>query len=127
MKNRQEHLHGSDPLDRASTGAISLTLDAGHLRCIFTRLSSPASGIPVRCEAGRAMNDWDSPETEERIISSENGIETIESRLPHGTNPRGFIRLRYGMSRSPPDTAGVLLQIHPGAFKNLNFSRCAVT
>jgi hypothetical protein len=95
VKNWQEHLHGSDPMDVASTGVVSLTLNEGFLRCVYTRLSSPASGTPIRCEAGRAMNDWDSPELEERVISSENGIETIESRLPHGTNPRGFIRFRY--------------------------------
>lgn len=95
VKNWQEHLHGSTPTDRASKGVVGLTLDAGFLTCVFTRLSSPASGTPIRCEAGRAMIDWDSPELEERVISSENGIETIESRLPRGTNPRGFIRFRY--------------------------------
>jgi len=41
------------------------------------------------------MNDWDSPELEERVISTENGIETIESHLPHGANLRGFIHFRY--------------------------------
>jgi len=62
-----------------------------------TRISSPASGTPIRCEEGRVMNDWDSPEFEERVISLENGIETIESRLPHGTNPRtrNFIGFRH--------------------------------
>jgi hypothetical protein len=49
----------------------------------------------VRCEAGRAMDDWGSPDLEERVISSVDGIETIESRLPHGAYPSGFIRFRY--------------------------------
>lgn len=95
LKNWQEHLHGSHPMNRASTGVVELTLDGDFLRCVFTRLSSPASGTPIRCQAGRAMNDWDSPELEERVISSVDGIETIESRIPHGANPTGFIRFKY--------------------------------
>ena len=95
VENWQEHLHGSRPLDATSSGAVSLTIDGEFLRCVYTRLSSPASGTPVQCQAGRAMNDWDSTELEERVISSDNGIETIEARLPHGETPRGFIRFRY--------------------------------
>lgn len=41
------------------------------------------------------MDDWGSPDLEERVISSVDGIETIESRLPHGAYLRGFIRFRY--------------------------------
>tara|TARA_B110000037_G_scaffold159616_1_gene180127 strand:- start:27362 stop:27586 length:225 start_codon:yes stop_codon:yes gene_type:complete len=55
----------------------------------------------IRREADWAMSDGDSAEFKQRIISSENGIEIIESRLPHGAKPVAssasgiFLRIRF--------------------------------
>ena len=93
--NWQEYLHGSNPKAKGSTGIVSIGVDNEFLRCVYTRHTGASNGAAINCQAGRRMNDWDSPELEERIISTADGVETIEARLPRAGHARGFMRFRY--------------------------------
>lgn len=95
VRNWMERHHGSAALDRNSTGILSVAVDGEFLRCIYTRHTGIAGSAPLVCQAGRGMADWDSSELEERVLSTEGGIETIEARFPRNGHQRGFIRFKY--------------------------------
>lgn len=95
LKNWQEYLHGSNPRNQASKGKNQTGLEEGFLSVVYTRLSGPEGGMSLRCVGSRNLQQWDVPDIEERILSNENGIETVETRIPVGGNDRGFLMFNY--------------------------------
>jgi len=95
LKNWQEYLHGSNPRNKASKGRNQSELERGFLSVIHTRLSGPQSGMSVRCVGSRNLHQWDAPDLQERVLSVENGVETVETRIPVAGNDRGFLRFHY--------------------------------
>ena len=91
----KEYLHGSHPMDKDSTGAGPLTMEGGFLRCIYTRNLGAANGASVTCQAGRTLSDWNTPDLQERILSTTDGIETIEARIPTTGQGKGFFRFMH--------------------------------
>ena len=91
----KEYLHGSHPMDKDSTGAGPLTMEGGFLRCIYTRNLGAANGASVTCQAGRTLSDWNTPDLQERILSTTDGIETIEARIPTAGQSKGFFRFKH--------------------------------
>jgi hypothetical protein len=103
LTNIQEYLHGSDPRDSQSRGVLRTSMAGGHLSMVFTRLAGPDAGFSLGSEATRDLADWKAPDHQERVLNTENGIETVEARLPITGGEKGFIRLSY---RQAPDTGG---------------------
>jgi hypothetical protein len=95
VPNWREYLHGSHPMDGNSTGATAITIEDGFLRCVYTRNVGAADGGALTCQAGRGLADWTSPDLQERILSTVDGIETVEARIPVAGQGMGFIRFRY--------------------------------
>lgn len=91
----KEYLHGSHPMDENSTGATDIIIENGFLRCVYTRNVGAADGGALTCQAGRGLADWASPDLQERILSTVDGIETVEARIPVAGQTKGFIRFRY--------------------------------
>jgi subtilisin family serine protease len=94
LKNWQEYLHASQPLNALSRGVTPLTIEAGMMRCLYTRNLGAVNGGTVFSQASRDLTQWNAPDLQERIISTVDGIETIEVRFPT-TAPRGFLRMQY--------------------------------
>jgi hypothetical protein len=94
LKNWQEYLHMSDPRNADSKGLVRTQVDGGYLSTIFTR-NAGASGMVLQCQGSRDLTSWDEPALEERIIGSENGIHTVEARLPTTGQSSGFMRFQY--------------------------------
>lgn len=61
--------------------------------------------MPGSHRAARRPVTWriGMPDHQERVLNTENGIETVEARLPISGGEKGFIRLSY---RQAPDTGG---------------------
>ena len=95
LKNWQEYLHGSNPKDKRSRGVESLKVEGGWLYVVFTRNPGVAGDYGLDCQATRDMSDWNAPDLQERILSTSNGIETIEARIPVSGGSKGFLRLKY--------------------------------
>lgn len=95
VPNWKEYLHGSHPMDGNSSGANAITIGDGFLRCVYTRNVGAADGGALTCQAGRGLTNWDSPDLQERILSTADGIETVEARIPFAGHGMGFIRFRY--------------------------------
>lgn len=95
LKNWQEYLHLSDPRDKDSRGVVDLKVDGGFLYAIFTRNSGVEDGHSLACEGSRDMSDWDAPDIQERVLSTTDGVETVEARIPADGNQKGFLRLKY--------------------------------
>ena len=89
-----EYLHGSDPIDAKSTGVISSSLTDDHLTVIFLR-NSGSQGATIVPQGSIDVSDWNSHPVQERVLSVEEGIETVEARLPREGKGRAFIRMRY--------------------------------
>jgi hypothetical protein len=94
LKNWQEYLHSSHPLDARSRGMSPVTMEGGMLRCLYTRNLGAVNGGTVLSQASRDLTQWNAPGLQERIISTVEGVETIEVRFP-STAPRGFLRMQY--------------------------------
>jgi hypothetical protein len=94
LKNWQEYLHSSHPLDSRSRGMSPVTMEGGMLRCLYTRNTGDVNGGTVFSQASRDLTQWNAPGLQERIISTVEGVETIEVRFP-STAPRGFLRMHY--------------------------------
>ena len=94
LKNWQEYLHASHPLDSLSRGMTPITLEGGFMRCLYTRNLGAVNGGTLFSQASRDLVGWNSPGLQERIISSDLGVETIEVRFPTAA-PRGYLRLKY--------------------------------
>lgn len=90
-----EYLHGSHPMDRSSTGATPFTIENGFLRCVYTRNLGAAGGASLTCQAGRDLTNWVSPDLQQRILSTVDGVETVEARLPVAGKDMGFLRFQY--------------------------------
>ncbi|MCU0796311.1 MAG: Ig-like domain-containing protein, partial [Akkermansiaceae bacterium] len=99
LTNWQEYLHGSDPTDTNSTGAGPVTLSDGFLRRTYTRNLGAESGASFACRGGRNLLSWDAADLQERILSNEDGVETIEAMLPMTGHQSGFLRFEY---QDPP-------------------------
>ncbi|BDS05193.1 hypothetical protein NT6N_02330 [Oceaniferula spumae] len=95
LKNWQEYLHMSDPRDSTSKGVLSMKVEGDYLFAIFTRNSGAQGGLSLGCQGSRDLADWDAPDIEERVLSTRDGVETVEARIPVGTVGSGFIRLKY--------------------------------
>jgi len=95
LKNWQEYLHGSNPKDRQSRGVKSLKLEGGWLYVIFTRNTGLSGNYKLSCQATRNLSNWNAPDLQERILSTKNGIETVEARIPASGRSKGFLRLKY--------------------------------
>jgi hypothetical protein len=95
VPNWKEYLHGSHPMDGNSSGATAISIEDGFLRCVYTRNVGAADGGALTCQAGRGLADWASPDLQERILSTVDGIETVEARIPVAGQDKGFIRFRY--------------------------------
>ncbi|MCH7224769.1 S8 family serine peptidase [Haloferula sp. A504] len=93
VRNWEEYLRGSDPHDPDSTGVLGSGMGGGYFFFRYTRLSQPESGMDLVCRASEDLSDWDHPGLEQRVLSSEEGIDTMEARIPVLGRPRGFIRL----------------------------------
>ncbi|YCM43042.1 S8 family serine peptidase [Verrucomicrobiaceae bacterium 227] len=89
----QEYLHGSDPLDAASRGGTESVADRFFF-LTYTR-NTGAVGGRVESEGSYDLENWDPAGFIERILSVENGVETIEARLPRTGQSMGFLRRRY--------------------------------
>ncbi len=94
LKNWQEYLHSSHPLDARSRGMSPVTMEGGMLRCLYTRNLGAVNGGTVLSQASRDLTQWNAPGLQERVISTVEGVETIEVRFP-STAPRGFLRMQY--------------------------------
>jgi hypothetical protein len=94
LKNWQEYLHASHPLDSLSRGMTPITLEGGFMRCLYTRNLGAVNGGTLFSQASRDLVGWNSPGLQERIISSDLGVETIEVLFPTAA-PRGYLRLKY--------------------------------
>jgi hypothetical protein len=64
------------------------------LRGLYTRNLGAVNGGTVLSQASRDLTQWNAPGLQERIISTVEGVETIEVRFP-STAPRGFLRMQY--------------------------------
>jgi hypothetical protein len=95
VENWKEYLHGSNPMDRNAKGVSPVEMEAGFLRCVYTRNLGAAVGGSVTCQASRNLSNWNAPGLQERVLSTINGIQTIEARLPVAGNPSGFLRFLY--------------------------------
>jgi len=95
LKNWQEYLHGSDPKNAASKGVLSLKVGGGWLYVIYTRNTGPEGTHTLFCQATRDMSGWDATDLQERILRTEDGIETVEARIPVAGGDKGFLRLMY--------------------------------
>lgn len=95
LKNWQEYLHGSNPKDKHSRGVKSLKVEGGWLYVVFTRNPGVAGDYGLDCQATRDMSNWAAPDLQERILSTINGIETVEARIPVSGGHMGFLRLKY--------------------------------
>lgn len=95
--NWQEYLHGSHPMDAGSKGIIQGDVSDSFVQLIYTRNTGSEAPYELVCEGSLNLSQWNAAGFEQRILSVENGIETVEARLPGpGTgNMTGFIRLRY--------------------------------
>jgi hypothetical protein len=95
LENWKEYLHGSNPRDPSSRGTLQTTTDGGFLSVIFTRFSGGEGAYRLICEGSRNMGDWNSPDIQERILNTVNGIETVEVRMTRSGQRSGFIRFKY--------------------------------
>jgi subtilisin family serine protease len=95
IENWKEYLHGSNPMDRNAKGVSPVEIESGFLRCIYTRNLGAAVGGSVTCQASRNLSNWNAPGLQERVLSTINGIQTIEARLPVAGNSSGFLRFLY--------------------------------
>ena len=95
LENWKEYLHGSNPRDSLSAGLLQARTDGGYLTVIFTRLAGTEGTYGLTSKGSRDMADWDSPDFEERILRTADGIETVEARMTQTGQPRGFIRFNY--------------------------------
>jgi subtilisin family serine protease len=94
LKNWQEYLHASHPLHAQSRGVTPHTIEAGMMRMVYTRNLGAVNGGTVFSQASRDLTQWNAPGLQERIISTVDGIETIEVRFP-ATAPCGYLRMHY--------------------------------
>lgn len=94
LNNWQEYLHLSNPKEAASRGIVSTRVEGGYLFTIFTRNAGIEGGLSLLSQGSRDLNDWNAPDLQERVLSTVNGVETVEARIP-ATEGKGFIRLKY--------------------------------
>lgn len=90
-----EYLHGTDPRDSGSRGVKHTTLQGGYFSMIFIRRQTGVPGISIRAVGSRDGANWDAPGPEERVLSTVDGVETVEARLPT-TAGTGLLGLCYG-------------------------------
>lgn len=95
VPNWQEYLFASDPKAASSNGTLQTRLEPGYLSIIFTRVSGAETGFVLQSQGSRTLTGWDTPDFQERILSTDEGIETVEARLPTTGHQRGFIRMRF--------------------------------
>jgi uncharacterized repeat protein (TIGR02543 family) len=89
-----EYLHGSDPMDSKSNGMVSTSLTDDFLTVIFLR-NSGSQGGGVIPQGSTDMSDWIGHPVQERVLSTDAGIETVEARLPRIGKSRAFLRMKY--------------------------------
>ena len=94
QSNWHEYLHGSDPLDANSTGRESVSVTADFVSMIFLR-NSGAQGGAIVPRGSIDLSDWTAYPVQERILSTNNGVDTVEIRLPREGKARAFIQLNY--------------------------------
>ena len=95
LKNWQEYLHGSNPKDRLSNGMMQTRMEGGYLSLVFTRLAGAEGAYGLSCESSWNLSAWDANSLQERVLRVENGIETVEVRIPTAGQAKGFIRHKY--------------------------------
>jgi hypothetical protein len=95
LPNWHEYLHGSDPMNPASGEMLDAGKEGVWFRVLFTRNPSPEDGFSLECQGSRNLTLWESAEVEERVISEDAGIETVEARLPIENGRAGFLRFEY--------------------------------
>jgi len=102
LKNWQEYLHLSDPNDKNSRGILELKVAGGFLYAWFTRNSGVEGGLSLACQGSHNMSNWDAPDMQERVLSTKNGVETVEGKIPVAGNEKGFLRLKYNRPAAGP-------------------------
>lgn len=95
VSNLQEYLHGSNPTDPASTGIISSQSDSDCICITYTRSQGIQSPYAIGSEASLDMSNWSTDNIVEEIVSTQNGIETVNAKLPLSAGANGFIRVKY--------------------------------
>lgn len=96
VRNWMEYALGGDPKQAAARGLDDfkeIEVIDGYLRMVYTRRRGMDHRYDVYGAASRDFVDWDSPDIRERVLSVENGIETIEALLPMN-EAQGFLRLQ---------------------------------
>lgn len=95
LTNWHEYLSGSDPKDSRSRGISEPRVEGGFLILQYSRLTGPADGYSITCQASRDLDSWGSVRPQQRVLASDCGIETIEARLPMAGWDSAHLRLRY--------------------------------
>lgn len=95
VTNWREYLHGSHPKQAGSKGVSPVTLENGFMRVVYTRNLGAEGGATLVCEAARSLAAWNAPDLRERILSTVDGIESVEALLPLTGHETGFLRFRY--------------------------------
>jgi hypothetical protein len=95
VENWKEYLMASNPMDRQSRGRDRPVLEGGFLSLIYTRLAAPEAGMGMECRASRDLGTWDAPDLQQRVLRSEDGVETVEARIPYSADTPGFLRFDY--------------------------------
>ncbi len=90
-----EYIHDSSPVDSGSRGYEEARIEGSRLVLIYQRNSGMVEGFGVTAEATRDLGGWGIESLSERIISSLQGVETVEVSMKTAGRDSGFIRLRY--------------------------------
>ena len=103
LSNWQEILLSTDPLQaRGLEQQVERT--SAQLRLVFSRPQGRLDSPWITPEFSENLVNWESPDSTrmtERLLSRDNGIETIEVTLPFHTGQRGFFHLKMADSPVP--------------------------
>ena len=98
LANWMEYLLGSDPNHHSDENALRLVVVNRSAAVFhFTRNTGVPSGR-VALEVSENLTDWDGPDLEQRVVRIEEGVETIETRVPTGGAGRRFVRLTLSLN-----------------------------
>jgi hypothetical protein len=95
LRNWQEFLHGSDPKDASSGGGLAWRAEGGFLVMTFTRRTGLADGFAVSARGSRDLLNWNAPDVQESVLTTVDGIQSVEARLPITGQGRGYLRAEY--------------------------------
>ncbi|HEX7260690.1 MAG TPA: hypothetical protein VF258_02655, partial [Luteolibacter sp.] len=91
MPNWREWLRGSNPQNVTDRGTSETHREGAWLVLTYSRLETMPDGHGVKCEASPDLNAW-SLGLEERILSVDKGVETIEARVNVNSLKSAFMR-----------------------------------